>query len=58
MNPQVFELSLEQKFQMKLIEQAAQKMDKEQMLVLLIQASRLLMLKDNAIKSLMKQSIL
>lgn len=57
MNPEVFQLTLEQKFQMKLIEQSAKKMSREQMLALLIQASRLLMLKDNALKNLMRQSM-
>lgn len=49
-----FELSLEQQFQMRLMEQSAQEMTPEQMQDLLIQAARLLMLKDNVIRDLIK----
>ncbi len=49
-----FELSLEQQFQMKLMEQSAQQMTREQMHDLLIKAARLLMLKDNVIRDLIK----
>lgn len=49
-----YELTLEQQFQMKLMEQSAQQMSREQMQDLLIQAARLLMLKDNAIRDLIK----
>lgn len=55
MDPKTFELSLEQQFQMRLIEESTQQMSREQTIDLLIQASRLLMLKDNIIRSLMKQ---
>lgn len=55
MDPKTFELSLEQQFQMKLIEESTQKMSREETINLLIQASRLLMLKDNIIRNLMKQ---
>lgn len=49
-----FELTLEQQFQMRLMEQSAQQMTREQMQDLLIQSARLLMLKDNVIRDLMK----
>lgn len=49
-----FELSLEQQFQMRLMEQSAQKMTREQMQDLLVQSARLLMLKDNVIRDLLK----
>ena len=54
MDSSSFELSLEQQFQMRLMEQSAQQMTREQMQNLLIQSARLLMLKDNVIRDLMK----
>lgn len=54
MDSSSFELSLEQQFQMRLMEQSAQQMTREQMQDLLIQSARLLMLKDNVIRDLMK----
>lgn len=54
MDSSPFELSLEQQFQMRLMEQSAQQMTREQMHDLLIKAARLLMLKDNVIRDLMK----
>ncbi len=57
MDTSFFELTLEQQFQVRLIEDSAQNLTREQMADMLIQASRLLMLKDNAIRSLMKKSI-
>lgn len=50
-----FDLTLEQQFQMKLVEQSAENMNREQMQELLVEISRLLMLKDNIIKGLMKE---
>ncbi len=47
-----FELTLEQQFQMRLMEQSAQQMTREQMQDLLIESARLLMLKDNVIRDL------
>jgi hypothetical protein len=49
-----FELTLEQQFQMRLMEQSTQQMTREQMQDLLIQSARLLMLKDNVIRDLIK----
>ena len=54
MDSSSFELSLEQQFQMRLMEQSAQQMTREQMQDLLIQSARLLMLKDNVIRDLLK----
>ncbi len=54
MDSSSFELSLEQQFQMRLMEQSAQQMTREQMQDLLIKAARLLMLKDNVIRDLIK----
>ncbi len=54
MDSSSFELSIEQQFQMRLMEESAQKMSREQMRDTLIQAARLLMVKDNVIRNLMK----
>lgn len=54
MNTSAFQLTLEQQFQMRLMEESAQKMTREQMQDLLIQSARLLMLKDNVIRDLIK----
>ncbi|MFP4009942.1 MAG: NblA/ycf18 family protein [Spirulinaceae cyanobacterium] len=51
------ELTLEQKFQIQLMEKSAQTMSRDEALDLLLQASRLLMLKDNVIKQLMGEAI-
>ncbi|UZQ55620.1 NblA/ycf18 family protein [Trichothermofontia sichuanensis B231] len=55
MDPATFELSLEQQFQMRLVEESLNKMSHEQALDLLLQASRLLMVKDNVIRDLMRR---
>ncbi len=47
-------LSLEQQFQIKLIEDSVDRMSREQMKELLIELSRLIMIKDNAIKDLLE----
>jgi hypothetical protein len=49
------ELTLEQQFQMRLMEEQVGDMTQQQVQDLLLQASRLLMLKDNVIRSLVKQ---
>lgn len=54
MDSSAFELTLEQQFQMKLMEDSAQRMSREQMQDTLIQAARLLMVKDNVIRDLIK----
>ncbi len=55
MDANAYELTLEQQFQMRLMRESLEQMPREQLLELLTQASRLLMLKDNVIKSLVKQ---
>ncbi|MGL5794656.1 MAG: NblA/ycf18 family protein [Waterburya sp.] len=50
-------LSLEQEFTMKTFEQSVQSMDSEDMRSLLLEASKLLMVKDNIIKGLMKKAV-
>ena len=54
MDSSSFQLSLEQQFQMRLMEESAQQMSREQMQEVLIQAARLLMVKDNVIRDLMR----
>jgi Phycobilisome degradation protein nblA len=49
-----FELTLEQQFQMRLLEESTQNLSLEQARDYLIQSSRLLMLKDNVIRDLIK----
>ncbi len=49
-----FDLTLEQQFQMKLLEESAQDLSLEQARTILVQTSRLLMLKDNVIRDLLK----
>lgn len=51
------ELSLEQKFNIKLFENSVKLMNAEEMRSLLMEASKLLMVKDNIIKGLMKDNL-
>jgi Phycobilisome degradation protein nblA len=59
MNPSPIEinpdLTLEQKFQMQVLDKVVQYMSREQAVYLLLETSKLLMVKDNMIKSLLKQ---
>lgn len=57
MDPTSFNLTMEQQFQMRLVEQSARNMTREQALELLVDASRLLMVKDNVIRDLLKKVI-
>ena len=57
MNPESFNLTMEQQFQMRLVEQSARNMTREQALELLVDASRLLMVKDNVIRDLLKKVV-
>ena len=50
------DLSLEQQFKMKLFEESIAAMNSEEARSLLLEASKLLMVKDNIIKSLMKNN--
>jgi chromatin segregation and condensation protein Rec8/ScpA/Scc1 (kleisin family) len=56
MNPNAFELTLEQQFEMRRMVDAAEKMTQEQAVELLVQASRLLMIKSNVLADLMKNT--
>lgn len=57
MNMDVLSLTVEQQFQMKLVENSTQHLSKEEMRELLIQLSRLLMMKDNAIRNLLRNNV-
>ncbi len=58
MDTTMFELSLEQQFQMRLMQESAQELSREQMLDILMQTSRMLMVKDNIIRNLVKNGTL
>ena len=53
-----FELTLEQQFQMRLMEEAAQELNCDQLKELLLQSSKLLMVKDNVIRDLVRKVVL
>ena len=55
MDSEAFQLTLEQQFQMRMMEESAHNMTHEQMVETLVQASRLLMVKDNMIRNLLKR---
>jgi len=52
-----FALTVEQQFQMRRIQDSIDHMDEEQMREILMQTSRLLMVKDNVIRSLIKENL-
>lgn len=54
---QSFKLTLEQEFQLKILEESVQKISHGEALSLLIETSRLLMIKDNVIKDLIKSNV-
>jgi Phycobilisome degradation protein nblA len=54
MDTTAFELSLEQELQMRIMEDSAQGLTKEEMLDLLMQTSRMLMIKDNLIRNMIR----
>jgi Phycobilisome degradation protein nblA len=58
MNPSSFELSMEQQFQVRLVEHTMQDMNREQMQDMLMQLTRLLLVKDNVIRDLVKSCAL
>lgn len=51
------DLTLEQEFELRQFQDSAQAMSREQAVSLLLKASRLLMIKDNVIKDLMKENL-
>jgi hypothetical protein len=58
MNTSSFQLSLEQEFQMRLIEQSMLDMSREQLQDMLLQIMRLLLVKENIIRDLVKSCVL
>ncbi len=52
------ELSIEQKFKMRIFQESVKTMNPEDARSLLLEASQLLMVKDNIIRGLMKQTII
>jgi Phycobilisome degradation protein nblA len=58
MNMSSFQLSLEQDFQIRLIERSMQDMSKEQLQDMLLQIARLLLVKENIIRDLVKSCVL
>ena len=56
MKPKPPELTLEQQFEMRRIRDAADIMNREQALDMLIQASRLLMVKTNVVRNLLENT--
>jgi Phycobilisome degradation protein nblA len=58
MNTSSFQLSLEQEFQMRLIERSMQDMSQEQLQDMLMQIMRLLLVKENIIRDLVKSCVL
>ncbi len=58
MNSTSFDLSMEQEFHLRLMQETIQQMSREQMQDLLIQSARLLFVKDNVIKDLVKSCVL
>ena len=58
MNGETFQLTLEQEFQVRLMEESTQNMSREQMQDMLVQTVRLLMLKENVIRGLVKECMI
>jgi hypothetical protein len=58
MNSSSFDLSIEQEFQLKLFEQTIMKMNSEQMQDMLIQLTRMMLIKDNFVRDLVKQCLI
>jgi Phycobilisome degradation protein nblA len=56
MEPTAFDLTLEQQFEMRRMQDEVEGLSHEQALNLLMQASRLLMLKDNVIRNLLSNT--
>ncbi|NJN86060.1 MAG: photosystem I reaction center subunit XII [Leptolyngbyaceae cyanobacterium SL_7_1] len=55
MNSSSFELTLEQQFEMRRLQEDMEGMNREQAIELLLQVAELLMLRDNVIRDLMRQ---
>lgn len=58
MNASSFQLTLEQEFQMSLAERAMQDLNREELQDMLLQIMRLLLVKENIVRDLMKSCVL
>jgi Phycobilisome degradation protein nblA len=58
MDPNMFELSLEQQFEVQRLQYEAESLDRDQALDMLLHVAELLMIKDNQIRNLMRQSLI
>jgi uncharacterized protein YaaW (UPF0174 family) len=50
-------LTLEQQFQMKLVENSVERMNPQQMKEMIVQLSQLIMMKDNAVRAMAKSEM-
>jgi uncharacterized protein YaaW (UPF0174 family) len=50
-------LTLEQQFQMKLVEDSVERMDPQQMKEMIVHLSQIIMMKDNAVKALARSEM-
>jgi Phycobilisome degradation protein nblA len=58
MNTSSFQLSLEQEFQMSLVERSMQDLSREELQDMLLQIMRLLLVKENIVRDLVKSCVL
>jgi hypothetical protein len=54
---QYSDLSLEQQFQIKLVEDSIERMDPQQMKAMILDLAQIIMMKDNAVRALAKSEI-
>jgi Flp pilus assembly CpaE family ATPase len=54
---QYSDLSLEQQFQIKLVEDSIERMDPQQMRAMILDLAQIIMMKDNAVRALAKSEI-
>jgi Phycobilisome degradation protein nblA len=52
-----FNLTLEQQFQMKLVQDSVERMSPQQMKETIVQLSQIIMMKDNAVKAMAKSEL-
>jgi hypothetical protein len=58
MDPNAFELTLEQQFEVRRLQQELQGADRDQMISLLLQVAETIMVKDNLIRDLIKKVVI
>lgn len=58
MDNSLWNLTVEQQFQIRLIEDASQKMSPEQLQEMLVQIAQMLMVKDNVIRDLLRSCLI